>query len=659
MAETPLYTPETETQIAQGLSFLPGSSPDVSAFSPAARAVYLKRLRTSVDQNFGAQPDISEGTDLSGPVRTTQGAKDIARKVAMDIKANPDLFNDPLYIQPYQSLLGLSGLALDDDFTTVSDGERSELDQLIDSLRADISLTDAFDRNAGQTRAAIEAANLSAEQQAQLEAARDDAKAGLVYAGYLDADNANDPAAYTLALKQLIADTTPQREWDATQSRVFANGKGGEFSADAATFIRDRLASLAPNPDAFKADLESGDEARISNAQHYLSLMGADVDVNGVYDRKTADAALAELHKPLEMPSGILYGDRVDHRALTGLAARGDIALPEMTQDSLAKWMSPEDAEIAMTYPLAAEGADPTKMSREAYVAERMIGDDPATYQAFLAEENARRATLTIDANVVLPPVAVPVDATLEEERIDIAQNPAGLHNVEPQDVILDSAKPIAEMIQNDGVGITDRSGYVVFNDQNIPLAGVMDALMKDNGLSGDGEADGKISMQGALLVVAQFNEQDVSNPATLSEDSNDVMDYLHTAGFLEGKDNYAVKSQFDLSNPADREMLMRGIVSYADLQTTKGIDARMNGTTLADVSTLGREDVSAAITQAASLTEKDAPAISPEYDLQTPRLRQHFDSARDMLISRDDPAMSSTPDNKNTAPVMKLDLAG
>lgn len=164
MAETPLYTPEIETQVAQGLSFLPGASQSVSGLGDAARKTYLRRLLGSVDQNFGAQPDISADTDLSGPVRTTDGAKDIARKVAMDIKSNPDLLNDPLYIQQYQSLLGLSGLALDDDFTTVSDGERSQLDQLIDSLRSDFSLSDAFDRNAGQTRAAIEAAKLSAEQ---------------------------------------------------------------------------------------------------------------------------------------------------------------------------------------------------------------------------------------------------------------------------------------------------------------------------------------------------------------------------------------------------------------------------------------------------------------------------------------------------------------
>lgn len=451
----------------------------------------------------------------------------------------------------------------------------------------------------------------------------------------------NDPAAYTLALKRLIADTTPEREWDATQSRVFANGKGGEFSADAATFIKDRLAGLAPNPDDLKADLESGDEARISNAQHYLSLMGADVDVNGVYDRKTADAALAELHKPLEMPSGILYGDKVDHRALIGLADHGDIALPEMTQDSLAKWMSPEDAEIAMTYPLAADrGGDLMQMSREAYVAERMIGDDPAKYESFLAEENARRAAVTIDAEVTKPIMETPVAAPMAEE-LDTANSLVPIEN--------DGSEHVGQQLRSEGIAETSNRGLVAFETIDEGTQALADHLKSFH-------ADGMLTMEDAFNAVYTANTTDMEYMLAGGSPGGSEMPPSMRAqlGQITAEQlGYESDHQFDLSNPVELQAVMTGLAAYYNKDGTGG----------------GRNDFIEKFTEqkpemvesirrvAEGRAQTETPTITPDYDLQTPRMRE-FNKAVDgpALISGNDPAMS--PDAEQVANIDRKPLA-
>ncbi len=646
------YNRKDYEQIAEGLSkVIPGSPPaaNIAGLSTDALTTYLRLSRANIDRNAGQRNEVpTEGVLSADTVRRTPGAKDRALGTISEIKANPNLLSDPAYMQQYQALIGAVGGPLDHDWDTVSAEESAYLPTLEARLNSGVSLNTIFANSAAEAEAAQQAAleaaaDAEAEQRAAAEV-KSQAVAGLVYAGYLKPEDANSLGAAEYAMKRLIVANIPQNEWGAEQGKLFTNGIGGEMTPYAVSFLQDHIGGFDNNSADLKADLESGDAARITQAQSYLNLMGADVEVNGTYDRATADAALANLHAPLTMPEGILVGGNVDYNALYEGARAGMIALP---MNDLNKYLPADVVEVANLYPLASETNDPMAMTREAFVAERMIADDPARYERFLTDENTRRAALMIDAEIQLPVVEIAPETPEVVERNDIAQNPAGIIDTPSDDAVTDAAQPIVDAIRDQGLGVTSANDYVVWGGKSVGLSAIAVALRENHGLVGDGVADDKMSVQGAIALTLEVVTGD---PGSMIN-PDDIRDIEESLGLMSNQ-------KLDVTNPMDMKTLLQGVVSYKDT-----LAGRMEGKSFEESSTIMRPDVAAAIERAAGLTP--SPATTPVIDPATSekiRLHQYFNGpaeglpAAPALISRADPAMTPVADNRD-AP--KFDMAG
>lgn len=635
MADFLNYTSEDRKKIAQGLLPLVPGAPEGAADALAgmsddgvnAQISFAKQL---VDGNV-APPAKKRGllAMLRGDEAEPQedGARDKLRKL-VDRERTGDKLTDPKQVQTLESALAAAGYKVGLN-GAIFDQERGYLDTFYNQLGSGMTLNSIFAANTEIYQAEADAA-----AQAEVQAAAAEAKAaaeaisradlqkqyeaGLVYSGYLDAKDVGNPAAAAEALSDMVSNTSRSNTPADELRSMFVDTNTMEPNAKALDFIREH--SLANNTSVrLENDLESGEPAQVERAQAYMRLNGVqvegqDVQINGlIYSQDFKTVAQDMIRQPITAPEGTGPGGTLNIREIYSVTERDQLYVSEAMMEAL----SPGEREAAMMYPEAKDALD-GGMTREGFVAARLLAEDPAKYNALLAADNAARAGATLDVEIELPTVAVPPDATLEEERVEIAQNPAGLQDVKPEEVVLDSAEPIAAAIQAEGTGVTDRSGYVVFDNQNIPLNAVMDAVVQDGGLSGDGNADNTVSMQGAMLIVAQFTGGDVSNPATLANDAAEVMGFLHNSGFIEGKDNLPGKPQFDLTNPADRQAVMQGLVTYADLKSTQTLDGMTQGLTLEGASTLGREDVAAAIRAASGFdgvqpqTVPAAPAPAP-----------------------------------------------
>lgn len=449
MAETLEQTLDTQQQIATGLASLipgaPGAS-RINGLSAGGLAGFLKYSKENIDNNAGAgyeQPGVLRfvtGNDAKKP-----GARDNALSLIDRYNKDPSSLSAQ-DIQAAQALVGSAFGPLDNDWSTISPIEGNYLVTLESELRAGTTLGELFNQNYQseqerlQAEAAAQAAREAAEREAamaaeaaaQAVATRKAEVAGTLYnAGYLTAENAENDMAIAAAMNDFIAKNTPQRDWAKQQELVF----GGDFekwtlSPYASTFIASKTQGMYSA--RLESDLESGQNIEL--AQGFLRTQGHDgVTVNGVVDRETFNAGTQEIQKPLTIPEGILVGENsIDHGKLMNMAAKGQLLLPGMDEKSLAEYLSPEDVEVAMMYDPAGTGSG---TSREAFVAERMLGDNPDKYRAFLAAENAKRAGATLDAPVLdLAEISkenvAPIVENAEQTLTQVADLPPSLASV-------------------------------------------------------------------------------------------------------------------------------------------------------------------------------------------------------------------------------------
>lgn len=222
--------------------------------------------------------------------------------------------------------------------------------------------------------------------------------AGLVYAGYLDADSAGDAEARTHAFIQLLVDNqqelvTPQTDLQAVlNSALVRDAAGGVVTLPRALeLVRLGLGMVPPR---FEDDLSSGDARRIALAQGYLQLLGHDVPVNGVLEERTVAEASKRLKSAQNLPEGLVDdAGNVDFDRVILLADHGQLPIPE---SHMAHYYMARDAvETMKVLPVAAEKQPTDIFSREAFAVLSMLQPEDGTaptYRRFLA--NLMRQTL-------------------------------------------------------------------------------------------------------------------------------------------------------------------------------------------------------------------------------------------------------------------------
>lgn len=225
--------------------------------------------------------------------------------------------------------------------------------------------------------------------------------AGLVYAGYLDADSAGDPEARAHAFIQLLVDNqqelvTPQTDLQAVlNSALVRDAAGGVVTLPPALDLVGL--GLGMVPPRLEDDLSSGDARRIALAQGYLQLLGHEVPLSGTLDATTVAEATKRL-KAQSLPSGLVDdAGVVAFDRVTRLAEHGQLPIPESHMAHY--YMSKDNVEAMRSLPVAAERQPTDIFSREAFAVLTMLepGDGtPPTYRKFLADFLKR----TLDARV-------------------------------------------------------------------------------------------------------------------------------------------------------------------------------------------------------------------------------------------------------------------
>ncbi len=527
----------------------------------------------------------------------------------------------------YEALLDQTGYqpALDESLSA------AEVESLV-ALRTAMEEGRPVAEIAGGNFEAIATAEAAA---ADVQALQDQSISALRLAGYLPDEylsHENGPAA---ALRMMINDSVGPSQQVAEMNRAFQDGQitdyGRQFILEHAIITNDQLLAFA----------DSGDPDRIAAIQHYANATGgADIPAEaiGYMTPDTRDYVQGQLRAPLETPSGLFSAD-------------GSLN-PSYAINHASELYLPIDDLSASDRALYDAMSDPNDQA--IFAAGRLL-TDRASYEAALTEENARRANIQWDSEVELPVVAVPEEATIIEEQFEIAQNPAALALNSTGDAVIDAAQPIVDSIEEHGVGVTDRSGFVVFNGQDVALSGIVDALKSDNGAFGGGLQEGHMRLNEALNMINGSVAADDMGASpfmdpTISTSPDDANAVLASLG-------YDRNHEFNLADPVEMRALMQGIVIDRTIRNSDmPIFSEERVQEVAD--TVLTDRVNGAIDRAISgEPEEEAPA--QPYEASSPRLMSHFHDARDgVVIARTDPAMAP-PAPANTPRAPGLDMAG
>ena len=409
MAGPTQQTSQDRVKITQGLMLLVPNAPDpasVESMDDDAVDILLKHNRAEIDRNRKpAKPraGLTNFRDMP-PVQDQPGAKDKAIDLVRRAQSEKpeDALNDRERLS-VQSLLGASGFRVNFD-NKIDSEERSQLPQLEQRMREGLSIGSIFNQNYRIEQGMLErqqraetSATLANQEQATINGKF---TAGLVYAGYLKPNEMGDGKAAAIAMNQFIFDHTPHDKLVSEQKKIYRDMTAWQPSPYALEFLNKHTANLAPHDpadsrrDRLESDLESGDPSRIALAQNFLGLRGANIAATGKVDEVTAEAARSAITKPLTMPPGLVENGEVDRAMMENMAARGQLYLPITA-------LTPAEQKAAQAYPLAKDRGPELTITREQFIATRLIGDDPTRYERVLAEENERRSKATLDAPIV------------------------------------------------------------------------------------------------------------------------------------------------------------------------------------------------------------------------------------------------------------------
>ncbi len=606
MADFLNYTPEDRKKIAQGLLPLVPGAPEgaadaIAGMSDDGVTAQINFAKQIVDGNV-APPAKRRGflAMLRGeePEPPEDGARDKLRKL-VDRERTGDRLTDPKQVQTLESALAAAGYKVGLN-SNISDQERGYLDAFYTQLGNGMSLNSIFTANtetyqaeadaAAQAQADAAAAEAQATADAQSQADMyKQYEAGLVYAGYLDPKDVGNPSAAAEALSGMVSNVSRSNTPADELRSMFANIDSMEPNAKALDFIREH--SLANNTSVrLEQDLESGDPAQIERAQAYMRLNGVqvggeDVQINGlIYSQDFKNVAEGMIRQPITAPEGTGPNGTLNIREIYAVSARDQLYVSQAMMEAL----SPGEREAAMMYP-EAKDAMGGGMTREGFVATRLLAQDPAKYEALLAADNAARAGATLDVPVEFQEIAVPAGTTLEEERIDIAQNPAGLRDIEGGDAVVDVTQPIADVIAEHGQGVTSNMGYVVFDGKEVGLEGVAEALKLAQNNDG---AD--LTMQRVFSVVQEAVTGRADMPISIWDDVQPVTEML----------GMEIGHRLNPQNPQDMATMLTGASMYAGM-----VAGRLEGKFEPE---LPREDVAAAIKNVAGL-DGSQPLVAPQ----------------------------------------------
>ncbi len=551
------------------------------------------RTKENLKQLIGRQLDGQQTAPLA-PHEVT------AVKAAMSVAAYPvNLDEDTFSPEELQSLPRFN-----DNLDSLS------LQQIANSNF--ITATESANRLAAQATAQRQTAEQQAETQrvaaeqaaeaaTQTETLRTKVAAGLVYGGYLDEENAGNKIAVAHAMKRFMTIVTPYQDLASEEAKIFNNFDDWEVTPYALEYVGNKLSPKIAaqndlrNGSLLKDHLESGNPELIKLAQAELSKTNPDVQINGVIDAATMNAGNEALRAPLSVPDELIGDDgKVRFDNLLEMSVRGQLYLP-------IEALSEEQQQIAMSYPLAADREPHQTMSREKFIALRLIDDDPnppAKYQAVLDAENARRANVSLELEMGVPAVVVPESTPVAEETSEIAQNPAMLAPVENNDAVVDAAQPIVDHSAANATGITTQSGILVFDGQEVALDGIVAALKQDQGAYGDGVADNQITLAGAINLVRGAVGANNAGLASMPLSPDNVAAISASMG-------YEANHKFDLADPHEMAAVLKGVISH---QNVSAAAVPFTDEFIAANTTVNNPDVAAAIDAAAGVTQPSAP---------------------------------------------------
>lgn len=636
----PVNNREKMLKQAAGLSYLQtGELPKDGAFdiyNEDELRIFLNEYRLYINKNV--KMDVREDAD-AGPVSFSQQPaaetpriKDVLKKKIADVLDDGQYpANDGLAIK---SVMSISGYDVDLDNSSFTEAELSALGRFqnnVDTLSLEQIANSNFILKAEEESRAAAKAEMARKAEAEVQSRvtqeadlKGSVASMLVYGGYLKAEDAGDNKHIASAMQMMMTIVTPHNEFPtlpAEEAKIFADTMDWKLNPYALDYVNKHLAGIAPrsldgSDDLLREHLTSNDPEMIKLAQGYLIAQGADgVKISGEIDPATYDAATAELKKPLPTPPPGLYADdgslRLDN--MLEMAVRGQLYLP-------ADKLSEADKKILDTLPYAADRGPGDIHCKEKFLANRLILQDPEGYLKLLEQENAARANATLDAQVVLPKVAVPPTATIVEEQLDIANNPAGLIDNPEGDAVYDASQPIVDGIKENGIGVTERMGFVVFEGKPVALSGIVEAIKLDQGAFGDGNADNLIGMDGAInLVRGAVNVNDIGmTGVAIPLSPDDVWAINESLGY----DQY---HRFDITNPVEMQALLNGVITY---QNVKAAGVPFTQDFIAQYSTIERPDVKTAVGIASGVTPAaDPKPVEPKNDgaVETSALKGTF----------------------------------
>lgn len=600
---------------ARGLSYLrTGEVPRdgaFDAFNDVQLRSQLREYRTAINENWdldsftaGQDPDAPVSFGVEQPAAPV-GTKDrLIELIEIELRDGGVL--PPNDATAVKSVMSIAGYDVDLDSNTFSAQEEAALGRFRDNIDM-FSLQEMANRNFAAA-AAEEAQTLRLQQEQEALALSQAELKGsvasmLVYAGYLAPEDAGNDKRIASAMNHAITIFSAHEDQVTDQQKMFVDFENWQLTDEAAIYLRTNMDGFNPqnadlSGELLRSHLESGDPNLIKLAQGYLINQpgNEELEINGVVDQATFDAGLRELQQPLGLPAGVYDTD--------GTTIRGDRVMQYAVDGQLylpVDQLSADDRALYDSLPFAADRQPGDVNCKERFLASRLILEDPEGYERLLAEANAARTTAGLDAEIQLPVVEVPPTATLVEEQLDIAQNPAGLIENEEGDALYDASQPIVDSIEENAIGVTDRSGFVVFEGQSIALSGIVDALKKDQGAFGDGNADNLIGMDGAInLVRGAVSANNIGmTGATIPLSPDDVWAINESLGY----DQY---HRFDLTNPHEMQALLNGVITYQNV-TAAGYPFTQEH--IAELTTINRDDVKNAVGVASGVIPSEAPS--------------------------------------------------
>lgn len=551
------YSLKDKKEIAKGLiSLVPGSPANLDAVD-GMDAETVQSLtsdaKKKIDDNtkpLKKKPASLILTNTDEPI--VLGAKDTLVSYINEELAQTRL-QDKEKIKKLEAAMAAGGYEVKMD-DLISDDERSHLDDFRARLKNGMSLNTIFNDNYKIAETNLEQQQKTAAAQA-LEAKNDadinnKYNAALVYAGYLKPEDINKPLGSAEAMTMMIVNVVPDNQQATVQAGMYSNMETFKPNANALQFLVEHTGNTAQIK--VEADLESGDPTRIARAQSFLALQGVkadgkDIETNGqIYSAGFKDSAEAFIRKPLTMPAGIIENGVVNTQKLWGMAASGQLYLPE---DKL----SDADRKAAALYPPASERKD-GELARETFIASRLIADDPKKYELMLAEENERRAKATLDVKVEAKVVAIAPGTPVQEEK-QIANNPLG--------ITATTSITAGDSFVNQADGKTSQFEILQYNS---PDKGMNDfaSYLKDHA------EGGKVTLGDAIkgLNYASVDEKAAFLAGATGGDSADTHMAEVYGRRLPEQLGYEATHEFDLSKPEEMKAVLTGVTAYVNRQT-------------------------------------------------------------------------------------------